>query len=76
MVENNNALYNRIRKNQKQLKSFLAQQQISCYRIYDWDMPEYPLCVDVYEDKLHVSMYQTRYSREAESDQLWQQHCI
>lgn len=75
-MENNKALYNRIRKNQKQLKSFLAQQQISCYRIYDWDMPEYPLCVDVYEDKLHVSMYQTRYSREAESDQLWQQHCI
>ena len=75
-MENNNALYNRIRKNQKQLKSYLIQNQLSCYRIFDWDMPEYPLCVDVYEDKLHVSFYKTRHARQHEAEIRWQQECI
>ena len=48
---------NRISKNAKQLKSWLRQQNISCYRLYDADMPEYAVAVDVYGDWLHVQEY-------------------
>ncbi|MDP6968407.1 MAG: bifunctional 23S rRNA (guanine(2069)-N(7))-methyltransferase RlmK/23S rRNA (guanine(2445)-N(2))-methyltransferase RlmL [Gammaproteobacteria bacterium] len=48
---------NRISKNAKQLKSWLRQQDISCYRLYDADMPEYAVAVDVYGDWLHVQEY-------------------
>ena len=48
---------NRIKKNAKQLKGWLKQQKISCYRLYDADMPEYAVAVDVYDDWLHVQEY-------------------
>ena len=53
---------NRLHKNQRQLKKWLQREGISCYRIYDADMPEYALAVDVYGtregDWLHVQEYQ------------------
>jgi len=40
---------NRLRKNLKQLSRWRKQQDISCYRAYDADMPEYAFAIDVYE---------------------------
>lgn len=75
-MEKNNALYNRLKKNQKQLKAFLAQNHITCYRVFDWDMPEFPLCIDIYEDKVHVAIYKTRHSLDNTHMALWQEECI
>ena len=49
---------NRIRKNRKRLASWLKREQISCYRLYDADMPEYAVAVDMYEGAVHVAEYQ------------------
>lgn len=43
-------LFNRLQKNRKSLQPWLRQQQISCYRLYDADLPEYAVAVDVYVD--------------------------
>jgi 23S rRNA (guanine2445-N2)-methyltransferase / 23S rRNA (guanine2069-N7)-methyltransferase len=48
---------NRLRKNIKQLGKWAKQQNISCYRLYDADMPEYALAIDCYNDWLHVQEY-------------------
>jgi len=40
---------NRLRKNLKQLSRWRKQQDVSCYRAYDADMPEYSFAIDVYE---------------------------
>jgi len=54
-------LVNRINKNRRQLKNWLKREQVSCYRIYDADIPEYALAIDVYGseqgDWLHVQEY-------------------
>lgn len=42
-------LANRLRKNRKHLDKWLRREQVSCYRIYDADLPEYAVAVDVYE---------------------------
>jgi len=42
-------LANRLRKNQKALGKWLAREGISCYRLYDADLPEYALAVDLYQ---------------------------
>ncbi|MCF7978728.1 MAG: bifunctional 23S rRNA (guanine(2069)-N(7))-methyltransferase RlmK/23S rRNA (guanine(2445)-N(2))-methyltransferase RlmL [Chromatiaceae bacterium] len=42
-------LANRLRKNQKALKKWLQRAGIHCYRLYDADLPEYALAVDVYQ---------------------------
>jgi 23S rRNA (guanine2445-N2)-methyltransferase / 23S rRNA (guanine2069-N7)-methyltransferase len=41
-------LANRLRKNQKALAKWLRAEGISCYRLYDADLPEYALAVDIY----------------------------
>lgn len=40
---------NRIKKNLKNLKSWIKQQVIHAYRVYDADLPEYALAIDWYE---------------------------
>ncbi|HZF16183.1 MAG TPA: bifunctional 23S rRNA (guanine(2069)-N(7))-methyltransferase RlmK/23S rRNA (guanine(2445)-N(2))-methyltransferase RlmL [Steroidobacteraceae bacterium] len=40
---------NRIQKNQKALGSWLKETGISCYRLYDADMPEYAFAIDIYK---------------------------
>jgi len=48
---------NRLRKNQRRLSRWLTREGISCYRLYDADMPEYAVAVDVYDKHLHVAEY-------------------
>ncbi|MCK9463472.1 MAG: class I SAM-dependent methyltransferase [Proteobacteria bacterium] len=48
-------LVNRIRKNRRRLGPWLKAEGISCFRLYDRDIPELPLVVDWYEGRLHVS---------------------
>lgn len=40
---------NRIQKNQKALASWLKETGITCYRLYDADMPEYAFAIDIYK---------------------------
>ena len=49
---------NRIRKNRKRLATWVKREQVECYRLYDADMPEYAVAVDVYGEYLHVAEYQ------------------
>lgn len=50
-------LANRLVKNRRRLKSWLKSSQTSCYRLYDADMPEYAVAIDVYEGVPHVAEY-------------------
>jgi 23S rRNA (guanine2445-N2)-methyltransferase / 23S rRNA (guanine2069-N7)-methyltransferase len=54
---------NRIAKNLKALDKWAQREQVSCYRIYDADMPEYSFAIDRYAEVdgariwLHVQEY-------------------
>jgi 23S rRNA (guanine2445-N2)-methyltransferase / 23S rRNA (guanine2069-N7)-methyltransferase len=48
---------NRLRKNRKRLQKWLQQSEVSCYRLYDADMPEYAVAVDCYGERWHVAEY-------------------
>ena len=50
-------LANRLRKNQRRLGKRLQREGITCYRLYDADLPEYNLVVDVYGEWVHVQEY-------------------
>lgn len=49
---------NRVRKNRKRLNKWLKREQVACYRLYDADMPEYAVAVDIYAGQVHVAEYQ------------------
>jgi len=40
---------NRLTKNLKHLNRWLKREQVHCYRLYDADLPEYAIAVDLYE---------------------------
>jgi len=51
---------NRLRKNLKQLGKWAEREYICCYRLYDADMPEYALAIDLYQGTArwaHVQEY-------------------
>lgn len=50
-------LGNRVRKNQRRLRKWLRRDQVTCYRLYDRDIPEIPLAIDRYEERLHVACF-------------------
>jgi 23S rRNA (guanine2445-N2)-methyltransferase / 23S rRNA (guanine2069-N7)-methyltransferase len=49
---------NRLRKNVKRLSKWRKRSGVTCYRLYDADMPEYSLALDMYGDWAHVAEYQ------------------
>jgi len=40
---------NRLKKNLKKLSNWAKQNRIACYRVYDADLPEYAVAVDIYQ---------------------------
>ena len=48
---------NRLKKNLRITGKWARKAGITCYRLYDSDMPEYAVAIDVYEDQLHVQEY-------------------
>ena len=50
-------LFNRLQKNQRRLKGWLKKSAISCYRLYDADIPEYSAAIDIYEKFIYVQEY-------------------
>ena len=54
-------LANRLRKNLKKIKSWVKKNDIHCYRLYDADLPEYALAIDIYDGEkkwVHVQEYE------------------
>ncbi|NMM39364.1 bifunctional 23S rRNA (guanine(2069)-N(7))-methyltransferase RlmK/23S rRNA (guanine(2445)-N(2))-methyltransferase RlmL [Pseudoalteromonas arctica] len=48
---------NRVKKNKQGLKNWLKQNDIQAYRVYDADIPEYNVAVDVYGDSAVIFEY-------------------
>jgi 23S rRNA G2069 N7-methylase RlmK/C1962 C5-methylase RlmI len=48
---------NRLRKTARHLGKWARREQISCWRVYDRDIPELPVTVDTYDDALVINDY-------------------
>jgi 23S rRNA (cytosine1962-C5)-methyltransferase len=44
---------------------------VSCYRVYDHDLPEFPFCIEIYEDKLYVAEYKRQHGLTEEQHHDW-----
>ena len=65
LTEGAQMVANRLEKNRRRLSAWRKRTGVSCYRVYDADIPEYAAAVDVYEAVeplgrvlLHVQEYQ------------------
>ena len=46
---------NRLKKNLKKLSNWAKRNHITCYRVYDADLPEYAAAVDIYQGEAYRS---------------------
>lgn len=58
-------LANRLRKNARHLSKWARRRGISCYRLYDRDIPEFPLVIDYYEGRAHLQVLSGEFPEEA-----------
>ncbi len=51
------AFANRVRKNLSHLRKWATREEVRCFRVYDADLVEYAVAIDLYEDAAHVQEY-------------------
>jgi 23S rRNA (cytosine1962-C5)-methyltransferase len=62
---------NRLVKVYRHLSKQAKRQGITCYRLYDRDLPEFPLIIDVYEDRVYLSEYRAKHHLSEEEYEAW-----
>jgi len=67
---------NRLLKVYRHKSKIARRQQVTCYRVYDHDLPEFPFCVELYEDKLYLAEYLRRHGMYEDEHDDWMEDCI
>ena len=62
---------NRLRKRARHLRRWPTKRGITCYRLYERDIPEIPLVVDRYEDHLHIVELERPHERDLAQHADW-----
>lgn len=67
---------NRLQKVYKHRYKQARRMGISCYRVYDHDLPEFPFAIEFYEDKIYLAEYLRRHGMTDEEHEAWLDQCI
>ncbi len=67
---------NRLVKKQKHLGKWARRQGITCYRVYDNDIPGTPLAIDIYENAVHIAEYARDHGMEPHEHVAWLVACV
>lgn len=67
---------NRLTKVFKHRNKQAKRQEISCFRLYEKDLPEFPISIDVYEDKVYISEYVSKHGLTEEQHNEWLENTI
>lgn len=66
---------NRLAKVWKHFSKLARKQEISCFRFYDHDLPEFPFAVDWYDGAVHAAEYKRRHGMEDDEHNEWLSSC-
>ncbi|QDT02482.1 Ribosomal RNA large subunit methyltransferase K [Rubripirellula lacrimiformis] len=61
----------RLTKRARHFRKWPTKRGITCFRLYERDIPEIPLVVDRYEDCLHITEYERPHDRSDEDHESW-----
>jgi 23S rRNA (cytosine1962-C5)-methyltransferase len=62
---------NRLLKNYKHRLKQAKRLHVSCWRLYDHDLPEFPICVELYEEYIYIAEYNRRHALTDEEHEIW-----
>ncbi len=68
--------HNRLVRMAKHWKKWAKRQNITCFRLYDRDVPEIPLAIDWYEGRLQIAEYIRPHDRTDVEHKQWLQNMI
>ena len=72
----NKMLTNRLRKRIRHLRKWAKRHDISCYRLYERDIPEFPLIVDWYDGEAVVWLYERGSKDDVGETAVWHQDAL
>lgn len=67
---------NRLAKRYRHLKKWAKREEITCYRLYDRDIPEFPFCIDLYGNKVYFAEFERANARTDAEQAEWLQQCV
>lgn len=67
---------NRLQKVHKHRHKQAMRMGVSCWRLYDHDLPEFPFCIEYYGDRIYLAEYLRRHGMDDEAHDAWLQECI
>jgi len=67
---------NRLQKVHRHLGKQARKLGVSCYRIYDHDLPEFPFCIEQYEERLYVAEYKRRHGMDEVTHDDWMEQSL
>ncbi|MFN5135173.1 MAG: class I SAM-dependent methyltransferase [Chitinophagaceae bacterium] len=62
---------NRLLKVYKHRSKLAKRMNITCYRLYDKDLPEFPVMIDLYETRVCLSEYRAKHHLSEEEHAAW-----
>ncbi|MEY3620872.1 MAG: hypothetical protein RLZZ391_1238, partial [Bacteroidota bacterium] len=62
---------NRLLKNYKHRLKQAKRLHVTCWRLYDHDLPEFPICVEFYEEYIYIAEYNRRHALSEEEHAIW-----
>lgn len=67
---------NRLAKVYRHLQKSAKRLGVSCYRLYDHDLPEFPLCIEWYGEKLYIAEYKRQHGMTDEEHDDWMEQTL
>lgn len=67
---------NRLAKVYRHLSKQAKRMGISCYRVYDHDLPEFPFCIERYGDKIYMAEYKRRHGMTGDEHDNWMEQSV
>lgn len=67
---------NRLEKVYRHLGKQAKKLSVSCYRLYDHDLPEFPFCIEIYGDHIYVAEYKRRHGMSEQEHDEWMEKSI
>jgi 23S rRNA (cytosine1962-C5)-methyltransferase len=67
---------NRLEKVYRHLGKQARKTGVTCYRLYDHDLPEFPFCIEIYEQNIYMAEYKRHHGMSDEEHEQWLKHSI
>src|SRR6187399_1229374 len=66
----------RLEKVYRHLGKQAKRMGITCYRLYDHDLSEFPFCIEIYEQNIYVAEYKRRHGMKEDEHDEWMKRSI